>query len=72
MGKRHFATEQAKKNNYEYKQRYVEKNYKRITVQLKKSDGHEIINWLEEENRKGESYSSVAQKALRNYYEKSK
>lgn len=36
MGKRHFATEQAKKNNYEYKQRYVEKNYKRITVQLKK------------------------------------
>ena len=72
MGKRHFATEQAKRNNYNYRQQYAKKTYKRIGVQLNKSEDSDIIKWLDEKKQNGESYSSVAQKALRNYYEKSK
>lgn len=72
MGKRHFATEQAKRNNYNYRQQYAKKTYKRIGVQLKKSEDSDIIKWLEDEVSKGESYSGITNKALRNYYEKSK
>ena len=56
MGKRKFATEEAKRNNYRYRQKYAKDNYKRIGVQLKKDEDAEIIRWLEEKIENGESY----------------
>ena len=72
MGRRKFATEEAKRNNYRYRQKYAKDNYKRIGVQLKKDEDAEIIRWLEEKIENGESYSGITNKALRYYYEKSK
>lgn len=76
MGKRKFATEEAKRNNYRYRQKYAKDNYKRIGVQLKKDEDAEIIRWLEEKIENGESYSVlqtrhyviIMKKANRNLY----
>lgn len=70
MSNKHYVTEEARKNNYNYRLQYTKKTYKRIAVQLRKSEDSDIIEWLEEKVRNGESYSGIANKALRNYFEK--
>ena len=72
MGNRNFATEKAKRNNYDYRHKYEKENYKRISVRLKKGEDSDLVKWLDEKKQNGESHSSVTLKALRNYYEKSK
>lgn len=69
---RHFATEKAKRNNYDYRNNYAKEKYKRLTLQLKRSDDSDLIAWLEEKKHDGESVASIAKKALIRYYEKSK
>lgn len=69
---RHFATEQAKRNNYDYRNEFNKKTYKKIRVALKRSEDSDIIEWLVEKNRAGESISSIMKTALIRYYEKSK
>lgn len=72
MSNKHYVSDEAKKNNYNYRMQYAKKTYKQIAVQLNKSEDSDIIKWLEDEVSKGESYSGLTNKALRNYYEKSK
>lgn len=69
---RHFATERAKRNNYDYRNDFDKKTYKTVRVALKRSEDSDIIAWLEEKKRAGESLSSVVKMALIRYYEKSK
>lgn len=69
---RHFATPEAKRNNYDYRNSYAKAKYKRLTLSLKRLEDSDLIAWLEEKKRAGESVSSVAYNALVRYYEKSK
>lgn len=69
---RHFATEKAKRNNYDYRNNYSKEKYRRAMLKLKRSDDSDIIAWLEEKKRNGESVANIAKEALIKYYEKSK
>lgn len=68
---RHFATPEARRNNYDYRIRFDKDNYRKYGICLKRQEDSDIIAWLEEKKRNGESVSAITKAALIRYYEKS-
>lgn len=68
---RHFATPEARRNNYNYRYDFARKKYHRISMYLKNQEDSDIIAWLEEKKRNGESISAITKAALIRYFEKS-
>lgn len=68
---RHFATPEARRTNYDYRIKFDKENYRKYGIRLKRQEDSDIIAWLDEKKRNGESVSAITKAALIRYYEKS-
>lgn len=60
------------RNNSDYINEYMKKNYYSICLSLKYAKDGEIIDWLNEQREWGYSYNEIARTALREYFEEEK